>query len=405
MNTNKRKIPASVKELLKNSSFILWCYNPTDEADAWWANWQQEHPEREKDVTEARIILLKAQFNQTPFPSEDSRRLFSRIETSAIRRRKQRKQRSIFYSVAAACVACLFVSGIWLYFQNDSNIEMFPVLADFAQIDSLQTEIELELINQEKLLVNNKTAIKLNEEGTLQIEDRKIAVATDKSDPQDTLQVTTNTKMNVLKVPRGRHTVVHLSDGSRVWVNSETVLQFPAVFDKKHRTIYADGEIYLEVAKDESRPFHVKTSQMDVRVLGTSFNVTAYKDDTNQSVVLREGSVEINTSDGQKRNIQPNDRLVLEDNRMSVAQVNSYYYTSWIDGVLFFDGQDLKHIAQRLSRYYRIDFVCAPEIENYKGSGKLVLFNDTDKVLHTLKEAFPILGEMKGDTIQLRSSY
>lgn len=402
MNAKKHKISRQVRELLLTPSFILWCYNPTDETDREWADWQEKHPQRKADVLEARAILLKTKLNQIPFEAADSKQLYARIEAGVARKKQLRRQRRILlYSVAAACVACLLMTGTWWYAEKYAGENQIPAFADLVQIDSLQTEIELELISQEKLLLANKAAIKLNEEGALRIEDREVAAPAETVSPKDTAQVTTNTNMNVLKVPRGRHTVVHLSDGSKVWVNSETVLQFPAVFDKKHRTIYADGEIYLEVAKDQTRPFYVKTSQMNIRVLGTSFNVTAYKDDANQSVVLREGLVEVSTPGGEKRNMQPGNRLVLEGDRMDVTRVNTNYYTSWINGVLLFDGQDLRHIAQRLSRYYRMDFVCSPEVENYKGTGKLVLFDDINRVLHTLEEVFPVLSETNENTILL----
>ncbi len=398
MDTNKHKLPDSVKELLQSPSFVLWCYSPTEENAASWNEWIKQNPEREQDATQARAILLSVEFNNIPFSIDDSKNLYSRIEASVYRRRKQRKRRLAVYSIAAASLIFIIFS-FWWQNLNDANIPgTFIPFESIAVIDSIQTEIELELVTQEKVSLADNTVIKISEEGAIHIEDE---VLNEKPIQQEDTHNTTNTEMNMLKVPRGRHTMISLADGSRVWVNSETILQFPAVFDKNHRTIYADGEIYLEVAKDNSRPFYVKTSRMDIQVLGTSFNVTAYKDDASHSVVLREGAVEINTANGIKRSIQPNDRLVLEDERIDVSTVNPYYFFSWIDGVFLFEKQSLKDIAQRLSRHYRVNFVCAPDVQELICNGKLVLFEDIQKVLRTLEEGLPVSCQYDGNTVNI----
>ena len=140
---------------------------------------------------------------------------------------------------------------------------------------------------------------------------------------------------------------------------------------------------------------------MDIRVLGTSFNVVAYKDEMEQAVVLKEGSVSVNNHSGEEKIIKPNERLVLNDKQMSVSRVNVYDYISWIDGVLQFNQQNLGEILQRLSRYYRIEFNCSPEIRNLTCSGKLVLFDDVDQVLQTFQKSFGISYVKNGNEIKL----
>ena len=86
------------------------------------------------------------------------------------------------------------------------------------------------------------------------------------------------------------------SDGTKIWVNSGSKVIYPVSFEKKKREIYVEGEVYLDVTHDTSWPFVVRTQQVDVKVLGTSFNVSAYKDDSNMQVTLVEGKVEVNTN-------------------------------------------------------------------------------------------------------------
>lgn len=397
MNINDPQISELVKKLLKSPHFILWCYTPTEENTIWWNNWMENHPGCKNDIDLAREIILSTELNKFTFSETDSKNLFLRIEASVeIRKRKrQRKLRHTIYGIAAVSIICILFSGLWLTIKQTNIQDNF--IAHVAVIDSIQTEIELELGAQEKLIVVNNSTIKLDEQGIVIIDEE----TKENFPPQDGKENTISTNMNILKVPRGRHTMLSLADGSRVWVNSETVLEFPPVFEKNNRTIYADGEIYLEVAKDTTRPFYVKTAKMDIEVLGTSFNVTTYRDDKIQSVVLKDGVVKVHTTNGLTKSIHSNNRLVLEDNRMNVSKVDPYYYTSWIDGVFFFEKQPLQSITQRLSRYYRRNFVCAPDVENYKCTGKLVLFNDVHKVLHTLEETHPVSCEIRGNTINI----
>ncbi len=403
MNTSYHKIPESVKELLQNSYFILWCYAPTDESDAWWADWVEKLPERKSDISEARTILLSAKFNNI-YPSvEDVTKLYDRIEKD-VTLLKKKQQKYIWYRVAAAaCIVLTLGLGSLFYFQKSNHPVTFFTAENLIQVDTTLTEVELKLISQEKLSVTNNAVIQLKNAGSVHVNQQEIAL-TDNTVKDNGSKSAAELKMNVLQVPRGRYSSVILTDGTKVWVNSGTVLHFPNTFEKDNRTIYANGEIYLEVAKDASRPFHVKTTKMDVRVLGTSFNVTAYNEESYQSVILVEGQVEVKTLTGSKQTIQPDDRLILADNKVSVSKVNTYDYTSWKDGIFLFTDQSLAYVAQRLSRYYHVDFVCTPEVENYSCSGKLVLFDNLNKVLHTLEKTLPISYEKTGDKIKLSTN-
>lgn len=398
----KHNISESVKKLLHDRQFVLWCFAPTNELDELWRNWVENHPEKENDLLEAQQLLKATKLNNHVLSAEDSKILYYRLQES-VKHRKKTQQRHIIYSVAAACFTFFCLLGSWIYLQTDNKPSVYVAEA-ISKIDSAQTEVELVLTNHDKMFVANKATIKLNQQGNVNIKKEEITAVENDSIQKEATEQVAERKMNVLKVPKGRHSSVVLADGTKVWVNSGTVLSFPNVFEEDNRTIYVDGEIYLEVTKDVSRPFYVKTSQMDVRVLGTSFNVTAYDDEHNQSVILTEGSVEVRGQNGLKRKIQPQDRLVLEKNKMDVSRVNVYDYISWKDGVFLFKNKSLAYVAQRLSRYYRIHVECTPEVENYTCSGKLVLFDDLNSVLKTLKESLPISYEIEENVIKLSTN-
>ena len=115
---------------------------------------------------------------------------------------------------------------------------------------------------------------------------------------------------NQIIVPPGKRTNVVFADGTKICVNAGTRVVYPEVFLDDSREIYVEGEIYLEVFRDESRPFIVRTEKMNVRVLGTTFNISAYKNQTESSVVLVEGKVEVELINKQKIKVSPNEMVL-----------------------------------------------------------------------------------------------
>ena len=135
-----------------------------------------------------------------------------------------------------------------------------------------------------------------------------------------------------LVVPKGKRAHLQLSDGTRVWINSASVLRFPSAFGDT-RDVFVEGEAYFEVAKDANRPFIVHTDHFATRVLGTSFDVTtAPRADGSSAVVLVEGSVAIDVANGESVTLNPSERFSMKDGSYSVYEVDPYKYISWKDG-------------------------------------------------------------------------
>lgn len=201
-----------------------------------------------------------------------------------------------------------------------------------------------------------------------------------------------NNKFNTFIVPKGKQAAhLTLEDGTKVWVNAGSTLKFPTSFAADCREISIEGEIYIEVAKDSSRPFHVKTSDMDVKVLGTRFNLSAYADDKAQSVVLVEGLVEVQSKDElKKKTLLPDHKLTMTKEGMDITQANPYDYISWKDGLLQFRSRPLSDIIVKLSRHYGIDITCEPDICNMLCTGKLILFDNPADVLETIANTIPL---------------
>ena len=168
---------------------------------------------------------------------------------------------------------------------------------------------------------------------------------------------------NELVIPRGGRYNLKLADGTEVWLNAGSSLKFPVAFNDSTRVVFLTGEAYFEVAH-HNKPFIVNSGEMAVRVLGTTFNISAYEDEAVMRTTLVEGSVKImlgNTSDIIKT-LAPNDQAIIskDDATLEVTAVNTDQYTSWVQGKLEFNNDNLEVVMKRLARWYDFEF----EFEN-----------------------------------------
>ena len=162
---------------------------------------------------------------------------------------------------------------------------------------------------------------------------------------------------NTIVVPRKGEYQLILADGSKVYLNSESRLRFPTCFEGKERRVYLEGEGYFEVARDSAKPFIVEAKEVDVRVLGTSFNVNTYVSERAIRTTLVSGKVRVGDRlTGKGEVILPGQQVVWKDGVFATKEVDTSIYTAWIDGKFYFEGATLEEITAQLERWYDIDF-------------------------------------------------
>lgn len=161
---------------------------------------------------------------------------------------------------------------------------------------------------------------------------------------------------HTLVIPRGSDYSVVLSDGTKVYLNSESELKYPVLFVGSQRKVQVKGEAFFEVSHDKTRPFIVEIGEMNITVLGTEFGTRFYSEENNIYTTLVNGSVELNGS-LKHTVLSPGQQAVLntENNEMIIKEVNTELYTSWKDGRIAFDSAPLEDIMKYLSRIYSID--------------------------------------------------
>lgn len=160
-----------------------------------------------------------------------------------------------------------------------------------------------------------------------------------------------------VEVPNGGEYKLRLSDGTLIWLNSESSIEYPAEFTEGERSIRLCGEAYFEVSRDDAAPFTVVTPQMSVTVLGTSFNVSAYEADPSATTTLVSGRVQVCNDSGCIELI-PGRQAIVTDGQaeISVKEVDAKLYMAWTTGVFEFENMRLEDICTRLSRWYGVSF-------------------------------------------------
>lgn len=359
-----------------------------------------------EDFEDINDLYLESQLysfltsDQSVFPETEKDQLKNRIKTSV--RKHNWKRRFIRISAAAAILVGCALTGIW-YFQMNSSSEMIKYAQTFK---SPVTDTDTRLILQdgkEVRIGNVESQISYAQNG------EDITIGTDQKVFQNIISKKTN--YNTVIVPYGKRTLITLSEGTKVWLNSGSKLIFPAVFSENKREVYIDGEAVFEVTHSETNPFYVQTRDFDIKVLGTVFNVSSYSDDKNSSTVLQKGKIELSYKGNsiftkEKLTILPSTMAVYnpDENNFTKEKVNPQDYMSWHDGYLVFNNEKLINILKRLSRYYNVDILLTDaKIQNETFSGKLDLKGSPSKVLDIIAKTTPFIYEREDNQIVIKS--
>lgn len=176
---------------------------------------------------------------------------------------------------------------------------------------------------------------------------------------------------NTIVVPRGGEYKLELADGTLVWLNSDSELRYPVKFAGSQRDVWLKGEGYFEVSKNPEKPFRVVVDDMIVKVLGTSFNINAYKDRGNILTTLVSGKVDIQDMSGKSLVVMsPNQQVDFRHGKISVQEVDVTRFVSWIDGKFYFNDMTLENIMSQLQRWYNIEvFFVDEELKSYPFTG------------------------------------
>lgn len=201
---------------------------------------------------------------------------------------------------------------------------------------------------------------------------------------------------HLLMTPKGKMSQLHLPDGTKVWLNAQTRVLFPNKFPQSRREIFVEGEIYIEVAPDTTRPFVVKTKQNDIQVLGTRFDVRTTETGVTQ-VALVSGKVAV-TNHTQKKEVLllPDQLLEISDRDYTISEVDAQKLIAWKSGIYSYEAELLDKILEDLARYYGVQLAFRQR-GHTRYTGKLTVSQSFDNLLEGLKNIAPITYTKEGE--------
>ena len=365
---------------LKDERFIEWKISPTTELDEFWDEYLLLHPHEREAFELAKKHFKNIHLSSYEITKQKRERAIKHMEKSLHAYRLKRNIR-LFSSIAAACTAALAILLMYIHKETFQSKENFVDSADYI--------IGNELGQKDILFITGgkSSAFQVNVE--IEIDDNQNAVVRSKDTEvaEETEIVIEKQTINQLIIPYGKRSEIILSDGSRLWLNSGSSIEFPSSFSSDTREIFLSGEMYIEVATDKKRPFIVHTSDYNVRVYGTKFNLSAYPE-SSSSVILVEGSVGIQTEETQEILLTPNEQAIYSDETkvFEKRNVDANAFISWTKGYLSFEDTPITEALKSIERYYNLSFNLEDDVSfrNLTCTGKIILSNNLDNVLTAL---------------------
>ncbi|WP_187376771.1 MULTISPECIES: FecR family protein [Butyricimonas] len=305
---------------------------------------------------------------------------------------------SVWWQYAAAVVIfCVIGIGFWMAVGKDAEVkkvagmDIVPgeakavlVLNDGRQVDLGVKKVDRIIEKDGKVIMNDSLGINYNQESGEQGVGLK----------------------NEIIVPTGGEYNLILSDGTIVYLNAESRIEFPVKFSGKERVVTLVGEAYFQVTASKEHPFIVKTKDMDVLVTGTEFNVKAYPDELEVQTTLLKGEVTVfaGFEKKEKMTISPNQQAQWDREHVAleVREVDPGLFMAWRNGRFIFRQDRLEDIMRTLARWYGVEVVFLDEsIKNMTFAGKLDRSEDITPILNVLKATGKLTVNVKGKQIVL----
>ncbi|MGJ5643065.1 FecR family protein [Formosa sp. S-31] len=220
----------------------------------------------------------------------------------------------------------------------------------------------------------------------------------------------THLEYNTINIPYGKKLEVTLSDGTTVFLNAGSSLRFPVKFmPTGKREVFLSGEAYFDVTKNKDQPFIVSASELDVTVLGTKFNVSAYKEDQTTAVVLVEGAVALNSQETENKTLlNPGYKGALNkqdaSKTISVSKVNTAIYTSWMQDRLVFRDMPFENITKKLERQYNVVISVEDDILKKEPFSATLDYENIETVLSYFKDLYNMNYRIENNTIYINQA-
>lgn len=373
---------------------------------------------RKGTITEAERIQFNTWYNSfddTEFIVEEED---NRIELEKSIREKikdklrfpKRRNSIRIYSIVAVAATLVLISGILIYLSFNQSLSpgKKPITQHASVIQPGGNKATLTLANGQKISLTDTSNGEIAEQSGMAI--TKTAdgqlVYTIKKSPA-AASATPTTQFNTIETPVGGQYQINLPDGTKVWLNAASSLKYPTQFAAHQRKVELTGEGYFEVSKDKKRPFTVITDKQQIQVLGTHFNVNAYKEEQATKTTLLEGSVKVSNTGLQKQGdsklLSPGEQSTLTQASFQVEKVDIENVVAWKNGYFTFADEDLEVSMRKLSRWYNVDISYQGKFDNISFGGAISRSKSLAEVIQILELTRKVKFKIEGRRIILMS--
>jgi len=364
--------------IIENPLFFKWIFHPSPEINAYWNHYLENNTEHTEKIIELKAqIEIHLRYEEKKLNETEKRALAKRIVRMLERTdRTRRRSRFIRTAMRYAAISFIFlvIGGSLVYLYMESRQPQ--IVVEDAMLPAQVQEPMLILGDREQIVLNQgESRLEYSADGDILLNNEQTIPGS---------AVNAVPEMNTVVIPYGSSSNITLADGTRVWLNAGSRLIYPSRFVDRTREVFLSGEAFFDAAKNEKQPFVVKTADVQVEVLGTRFNVTAYPEDFAVQTVLAEGSVEI------KKGVLLNPGELAYFNKKTretrTQNVDVTEYTLWTQGLFKFSNTDFNRITKKLERFYNVRFQFD---DPFKGgiqvSGKLDVSKERSEVFEYLE--------------------
>jgi transmembrane sensor len=291
--------------------------------------------------------------------------------------------------VWAAAVLFLIAVGGYLYIQNRQPA--LPAVVKEQPVNDAvpgTTKAVLTLADGSRVVIDSVQQGQLAIQGNTTVQREQGVIAYNETQPVTAQQGTQSVLYNTLTTAIGEQSPpLVLHDGTKVWLNAMSSIRFPVAFSGDTRTVEITGEAFFEVAKDPTKPFHVKVNTMDVEALGTQFNINSYNDEPDVRTTLVEGLVRV-TQNAKQLILKPGEQAVAAPN---LPLTNNHspdinQVMAWKRGLFDFNHASLQTVLRQLARWYDIEVQFEGKIPNRSFRGKVTRDLNLSQVINILQD-------------------
>jgi ferric-dicitrate binding protein FerR (iron transport regulator) len=372
----------NINELLTNDNFVDWVNNPNINNSQRWLELMKDSVENKRKIEEAKKLIKSINtISGNEFDEESSVKEISNQWKLILKQSKTKKKSFRWLKYAALLLISLSVVGtLYKTKFSESSTQKLPT-QNYDNITVTFSDGEVVEIDdkQEVAVTTSKGNMVESKDGELHVINKQYA---------------SNLNWQAIKVPKGRKIAIFLPDGTKVHLNSNTELEYPDKFGNKERLVKLKGEAFFEVTHNREKPFIVESNNQKITVLGTKFNISCYDDEKLVKTTLVEGSVKINSKINPESIIlEPGEQssLAIDGSILSKTNVDTKFYTSWINEVMYFKNEKLETLSKKLERWYAVDIVFeSEESKNIRFTGVVRKEKSIDHIMKLIEKTSEI---------------